>query len=304
MDRDDLANALRFEALEGIFGAKDSEILAAAKPLHMGGEADVLQFKHHIPGIVYVTSGLTLADNEQKSSDWEQYELMVCHRDAREDWGVEMISRLAPYTFDYELQPGHTMDLGESDEESTLSALYFDEYATFEAQGDNNTYGVLLAVGVTEDELEYIRQLQDEGLPAHMIFTRKLEKAGIFPYTDLKRDSIVTYEDFQNIGRPLPEIAKAFGSGFLTYMQHLQDYLEDETARDELFMKFKELYDTTFEGLGTYEKEVVESLYAILEGFIDNYQEDDSFTEEQKDLLLKNCIYQIAYSIRSGPVLN
>ncbi|TKW61185.1 MAG: suppressor of fused domain protein [Blastochloris viridis] len=304
MDRDDLSNALRFEALEGIFGAKETEILVAAKPLHMGGDADVVQFKHHISGVVYVTSGLTLAENDQKSSEWKQYELMICHRDSGEDWGAETISRLAPYTLEYELQPGHTMDLGESDEDSTLSALYFDEYATFEVQGDSNTYGVLLAVGITEDELEYIRQLQDEGLPAHMIFTRKLEKAGVFPYTDLQRDSIVTYEDFHNIGRPLPDIAKAFGHGFLTYMQHLQEYLEDETTRKELFEAFKELYETTFEGLGTYEKEVVESLYVILQGFIDNYQDDESFSEEQKDLLLKNCIYQIAYSIRSGPVLN
>lgn len=134
-----------------------------------------------------------------------------------------------------------------------------------------------------------------------MIFTRKLEKAGIFPYTDLKRDSIVTYEDFQNIGRPLPEIAKAFGSGFLTYMQHLQDYLEDETARDELFMKFKELYDTTFEGLGTYEKEVVESLYAILEGFIDNYRRMTPLLKSKKicteKLYLSDCLFD---SVRPG----
>src|SRR5947208_337975 len=84
------------------------------------------------------------------SDDMGNYELMICHRD-QEDWGPNIISRLAYYTLETKIDPGETMDLGEAAPEgSTIAALLFFPYAKFTVR--RRKAGLLLCMGITKDE--------------------------------------------------------------------------------------------------------------------------------------------------------
>ena len=148
----------------------------------MGGAADVVFFRRHIPGRVSVTSELIGCD-EQIPNRFGVYELMICHRDD-EAWGPNLISQLAHYTLEAELNPGETMDIGPATPPgSTIAALLFLEYARFTVRGKQA--GLLLCLGITKDELKVCRKGR------HQEIVEALKKANVFPYTDLSRPSAV-----------------------------------------------------------------------------------------------------------------
>ena len=119
-----------------------------------GGVADIVYFKNHLDGVVSVTSDL-IGQKDQVQNDLGNYELMICHRDD-EDWGANIISRLAYYTLDAKLNPGETMDIAEAvPEGSTISAFLFFGYGKFKVR--SSKAGLLLCLGITADELEHCR---------------------------------------------------------------------------------------------------------------------------------------------------
>lgn len=116
---------------------------------------------------------------------------MICHRDD-EDWGPNLISRLAYYTLEEKLEPGETMDIGPAAPDgSTIAALLFLEYARFKVRGKKA--GLLLCIGITADELKMCRK----GRRADV--EQALKKARVYPYTDLYRQSVLKAHRAQQI---------------------------------------------------------------------------------------------------------
>src|SRR5262245_12550826 len=97
----------REAALTAVLGETDGMVLHAVIPFELGGQADVVCCRTHIPGRVAATCEL-LGEEGQIRSDLGTYELMIAHRDDN-DWGPNIISRLARYTCEAQLDPGHTM---------------------------------------------------------------------------------------------------------------------------------------------------------------------------------------------------
>jgi len=175
----------RLTALESLFGKSDDVVGHAVVPFFLGvdagGAADVVYFKSHFPGRLAVTADLIGCGNQKRNS-LGNYELAIAHRDSTEDWGANLIARLANYTLNAVLEPGETMDIGPAvPQGSTIDALLFFEYSSCRVRNDK--CGILLCVGITQDEKA-----------ACMAGRRKevenaLKTKGVFPYTDMIRKS-------------------------------------------------------------------------------------------------------------------
>lgn len=173
----------RLAALEAVLGPSTGGALHASIPFNLDGAADVVEFLEHVDGVVYVTADL-IGDDRSKPNDLGQYELMICLRDEA-DWAPQLISNLAKYTIDAVLQPGETMDIAPALPQPTnLSSFLFGSYATISVQG--KPASILLCVGITGEELQY---LQANGYDALL---QRLKDAGVFPFTDLSRRSVVS----------------------------------------------------------------------------------------------------------------
>lgn len=177
----------RVAAISAVLGEADDHVLHALIPFflgpEMGGAADVIAFRKHLPGVCYVTSELIGYDS-QEPNDQGNYELMICHR-GNDDWGAHLVSRLASYTCEAVLNHGHTMDIGPAAPEgATVCALLFYDYARFQVR--DVEAGLLLCIGITETELEACQDGRWEEV------VDALKSQGIFPYTDLFRASVLT----------------------------------------------------------------------------------------------------------------
>lgn len=177
----------RVAAIEKILGKMDDTVGHALIPFQLGadigGAADIIYFKQHIPGVVSVTSELISGCDEQIPNELGNYELVICHRD-EEEWGPELISRLAYYTLESALEPGDTMDIASAvPDGATITGLLFFEYARFEVR--DRRAGLLLCVGITAEELKACRKGRREQVVA------ALKEAGVYPYTDLFRESVL-----------------------------------------------------------------------------------------------------------------
>jgi hypothetical protein len=171
--------------LEAVLGPSEETIYHSRVPLARGGDPDILVFRSFLPGFTYVTADLTMeARDYQIPGSLGHFEIAMC---TREDapWALEILVRLARYTFEVEIGPGHDMELGA--ELGSCSALYFttfDESAEFRVGGDS--FGLLLGIGLTADELSFLRSSgQATALQS------KLRQANVYPYTDPHRPSVV-----------------------------------------------------------------------------------------------------------------
>lgn len=168
----------RAAALEAVFGSGHDNAYHAPHAFSLGGDADVLAFEHAMPGVVYVTADLT----GKPDASYADYELMICHR-AADEWGPNLISRLAPYTQEAYIDGGESMDIDQATPpESKIKAFLFDTYATFTLFGEPNE--LRLCIGITKDELTFKMKHGGERLLA------LLKRHGVYPYTDLDRDSV------------------------------------------------------------------------------------------------------------------
>lgn len=180
----------RKAAMEKVLGKSDDTVRHSLVPFYLGyengGAADVIFFQSHLDGIVCITSEL-IGCEEQVWNRLGNYELMICHRRGDEkgaEWGSNIISRLAYYTCDAELNPGETMDIGPATPDgSTITAFLFFEYATFLV--NERKAGLLLCMGITEVELNACLDGRMEEVE------NNLKAAGVYPFTDLFRESVV-----------------------------------------------------------------------------------------------------------------
>ena len=169
----------RADALARVLGSSHDKVYHAPHPFSLGGQADVIAFHHHLDGVVYVTAELT----GKPDSRYADYELMVCHRSPEEDWGPNVISRLAPYTQEAYIGAGESMDIDQATPpESKIKAFLFDTYGTFTLFGHANE--LRLCIGITRPELEFKLKYGAEKL------VDRLKRNGVYPFTDLGRDSV------------------------------------------------------------------------------------------------------------------
>ncbi len=172
----------RVSALTRILGEPEGGVFHAIIPLLLDGTADVLTFKNHIKGVAYVTCDL-IGDDRQKENDLGNYELMICHRQ-EDDWGPGIISKLARYTIDTALRPWDTMDIAPAvPAGSTIAGFLFVPYKRFAVR--DKPCGLLLCVGITEDELEACKAGKKKEI------VKRLKEVQVLPYTDLERDSVL-----------------------------------------------------------------------------------------------------------------
>ncbi|HEX5106772.1 MAG TPA: suppressor of fused domain protein [Pirellulaceae bacterium] len=181
----------RLAALEGVLGKADEIMGHSPVPFIMGAEcggaADILYFRKHIPGVISVTCELIGGDDTgvgaQVQNIMGEFELMICERETAE-WGGRAIGRLAYYTFEHRLNPFDNMEIYRAvPKNSTIYGFLFFDYARFEVLG--NRAGLLLCVGITEDELNACRTGRRQEVE------NALKAANVYPYTDLFRSSVL-----------------------------------------------------------------------------------------------------------------
>jgi hypothetical protein len=177
----------RKKRMEALLGRADNEVLHSVVPLFLGGGADVLCFKKYVRGFTYVTSELT-GSSDQPPNKNGSYELMICTWN-QENWAANLISRLASYTFESRLNPGETMDIGSAmPKGSKIVALLFTEPELKKKNRfkvDKQSCSLLLCIGITKDELKLCLTGGTKEL------LQKLKNNNVFPYTHLKRKSVL-----------------------------------------------------------------------------------------------------------------
>jgi hypothetical protein len=174
----------RIAALEAVLGKCDGTVYHAPPPMHLDGYADVLRFRSFVAGVTYVTCDL-IGNPRHAPNNLGHYELMMCTRE-ESGWAPGMLSRLAKYTHEAALQIGDTMDITRVvPGGSTAAALLFTtpdiQPARFEVLGQPAT--ILLCIGITAEEFSECKSHNSRSVH------RELADKGIYPYTDLKRDS-------------------------------------------------------------------------------------------------------------------
>ena len=164
----------RRAVLEKLFGAAEDLGPRPSVPFELGGDAELLLFPQHIVGArLYVTADLTTT---------QPYELALCVR-GDETWPPSAIRRLAAYCAKQRMHPGDTVRLKSAvPQPSAITGFVFDDYGTFALQ--QRRCGVLMAVGITADELRMSAALGTTAL------LEELRGAGVFPFTDLERETI------------------------------------------------------------------------------------------------------------------
>lgn len=174
----------RIKAIEPFLGPADNTVLHSMIPLEFVpelGSADVITFRRKLDGIAYVTANL-IGNYNQIENSLGNYELMICHRQ-ESDWGPDLVSRLAHYTCQQRIDPGHTMALGPPfTDGSTIKALLFAEFARFQLA--QKQCGLLLCIGITVGELAECKERQAA------FVQKRLDFEGVFPFTDLERTSL------------------------------------------------------------------------------------------------------------------
>ena len=178
----------RVAALESALGPCDGTVYNAPAPMHLDGYADVLRFRQYVDGVAYVTCDL-IGNEAQTPTRFGQYELMLCmRRGQREtDWAPSLLSRLARYSQQAAIHPGDTMDISTAQlRDSRISALLFtqpDPPADY-LNVLGRDAGILLCIGITADEFQASKQYGSG------VLLRALHESGVFPFTDLDRDSV------------------------------------------------------------------------------------------------------------------
>ena len=176
-DTEEVWNA-RADALAQKLGSGHDDVYHTPHPFVLGGDAKVMAFYNHLKGAVYITADLT----GKPGASYADYELMICHR-AREDWGPNVISRLAPYTQQAYIAAGESMDIDRATPpQSPIRAFLFDTYGTFTLFGRANE--LRLCIGITKPELEFKLKHGSDKLLA------LLKRHGVYPFTDLERHSV------------------------------------------------------------------------------------------------------------------
>ena len=184
-----------FEARHAIFeerfGVSD-ELLSPRPGFQFGGEAAVSSYPNFIDdAVLYITEELTgypgvVTQAGEFYSGYELAMLQPANEVANPLNGSWIISQFARSTINEEYGPGHTADIRATDG-PPIDGLIFTtldgDASSFELDG--KSYGILLAVGIKADELEFAYR---EGSDALLNLLRDKH---VLPYTIVNRPSVV-----------------------------------------------------------------------------------------------------------------
>jgi len=172
----------RLDALSRVFGEPDPNMFHSRTPFNRGGYADVYHFvrpDYH----VYVTADLTANPGAyQIPSLLGSYVLVMCAPEPSQS-AAELISRLARYTMEAVIEPGHTMDLNISSSLEAAVFLQWPETTPFNFNGVE--YGLLLLVGISSAELKLSTERGSDTL------IERLVAANVIPVTNPDRTSVI-----------------------------------------------------------------------------------------------------------------
>jgi hypothetical protein len=174
----------RIDAMRPVLGEPEDGVFHAPIPFNLGGTADVIVFRQHVDGIVYVTNDL-IGDDQQIQNEDGWFELMLCLRN-EDDWPAAptILSNLARYTTQARLGRFDTMDFGPAlPEGASVSGLYFVPYANLTVRG--LPASLLLCFGITDAEMRAVRDGRLDDL------VDRLTEEGVYPFTDPFRQSVV-----------------------------------------------------------------------------------------------------------------
>jgi len=175
--------------LEKRLGPADEDVHASAVPLHVDsrrGLAESLRFRKKLPGMTYCTCGLSLMDEMQRCEPGGNFELMIR---TREPWppAAGLIGSLGAFSLQMPLPAGVSIDLGPQPAEMTVCSMLACEPDVEEPEFllFGKVRRLRLLIGVTRAELEACRERGARAVVS------KLKDAGVFPYTDCERASVV-----------------------------------------------------------------------------------------------------------------
>lgn len=179
--RDD--QAIVEEALGRALGPMEDMVGHAARPLSLGGFADVAWFRTgQRLGLVCATTELCICDG-QKPNAGGRYELAIATA-SHDEVASNLISRLGRYTLDAAIEDGDTMDIaGIQPNGSGLTALLFVEFTRLDLPGA--PAAVMMAVGLWPSELAAWRK----GRKRELIDA--LRVAGVHLRTDWMRPAVI-----------------------------------------------------------------------------------------------------------------
>lgn len=170
--------------LERELGPKDEAVIHPIIGFEFGGPPDLLRFRTPpgIKGVFYVTSDLLFSER-QPGNSLGRYEVAIC-LPAENKLAQDILYKLSQATLEEVFDVGHTADITAwVAPECPLKGLLFTKLASFEF--DRQPFGALLCVGITPAELDYALERSSEDLLG------RLKAAGVFPVTDLSRQSVV-----------------------------------------------------------------------------------------------------------------
>ena len=171
-------------ALERELGPKEDGVNHAIMGFEFGGPPDILLFRKTpgIKGTFYVTSDLLFFERQPENS-LGRYEMALCVAEEGR-WGQHVLYKLAQASVEETFDVGHTADIAAwVDPECGIKGLVFTRLVSFECEGQS--FGTLLGVGLTRDELDFALEHGSKDI------LDRLQAAGVFPVTDLRRQSIL-----------------------------------------------------------------------------------------------------------------
>lgn len=184
-----------FDALSKVF-RKVGPMKAAVVPLRMGGPVSLLQCDLPGTGIVAVTTDLYTQDKRDRAKKSKKgwYELAACLPP-----GVSgttktkaltairgVLTQIAQFALAHRLNPGETAEVEGLEDASPSIPLLLDELTVPAPLSiEDEAIFLMLCVPLHPDELKYLRK---HGLKA---LKMRLTAAGVYPYFDLNRASVV-----------------------------------------------------------------------------------------------------------------
>lgn len=171
-----------FKPVEQAFGKLDKDTLVAIVGFPLGGPPNIstVGLDRGEQFVSYLTCELACYQR-QKPSSVGPYEVLITSND--QTWARSALTSVGQMSFEAALDDGHSLDLGPQLEASSkLQGLIFERFSDSKIKGKQ--FGILRAIGVTRAELDWCREHSVEAL------VEKLKAAGIYPLTDVNRDSV------------------------------------------------------------------------------------------------------------------
>ena len=201
---------LKLQGLESVLGKVHNMVGHAVHPFAFGGMVDMYYFPNHIKGTGFATMELINPDgNGPLPNEYGTYELVAFTKhdygdDAEDQTPFQRIERrmcwifssLGMYSREAVLRPNEACILHPDHEEDICLAFDLYQPDNREFQIGDRKHHLLLCVEVFKSELEYVHE-QKNGSKVYAYnngaeeLFNKLKQAGVYPYSDLDRESVV-----------------------------------------------------------------------------------------------------------------